>query len=1147
MSEQSAGLIVAHSHKLEELTNLVVEMTRIAPLAPLESECVLVQSNGIAQWLKRHWAEALGIAAMVDVTLPARFQWQAYRAVLGNDLPRHSPFDKDRLTWRLLRLLPEHLDAPEFAALANYMRNDTEQRKLYQLAERLADLYDQYQMYRADWLADWAEGGAIAVDEANAWQPVLWRLIRADIGAHGLSDRAQLHQRFVAKAQSLTPAQRPSGLPPRVVVFGISSLPQQMIEVLNALAHCCQVVLCVHNPSQHFWMDSIEGRDVLREIKRKRLQRKPGQAELDINNLHTETHPLLASWGKQGGDYIRMLDAFDGTQEQQKRFPKLNFDLFEEAQAPLSRLAQIQSDMLHLRSIDEARELWATLPEDDSLRFVSCHSPQREVEVLHDRLLQLFAEHEELKPSDIIVMVPDVDLYAPHIQAVFGRYGYDDSRRIPFTIADQGMRQRHPILLALEYVLKLNVERATASEMLDILQVAAVQKRFGLNGNDVEQLQQWLHEAGVRWGLHGKHREQLGLPAAEGRHSWWFGLRRMLLGYAVGRNESLRTAWLDDEPYPEVGGLAANAVGALQQLVRVLDGAFELTLQQLQPSEWCAQLTDLMECLFAAETDQDAWVLAQLQTQLNNWQDSVTAAEYDQPVTLAVVLESWLSKVDEHQLTQRFLAGSVNFATLMPMRAIPFKGVFLLGMNDGDYPRQRKPFDFDLMAHDRRPGDRSRREDDRYLFLEALLSARQWFYLSWCGRSSKDNAEQPPSVLVSQLRDHLQQLGHAAELEEHFLQPFNPAYFQATAAEHFFTYAKEWQALHSVVPSGDGSTPQVLPKWLPAGAVSLTQLKGFLEEPARWFLQQRFQCYLPEARVENQDEELFTLDGLTRWQLLHGLEEPLLEAIREAQNEEEWLEQLQHIALRLEGEGRLATGAAGATQQQFVIESGLSLWEQIQDLVAAYPEEVEAYPLSFGGNDGGADQVQVEDVLSGVRTNGAGEQLYLKLSASEIVTDKGAVRLDKLLESWLAHLLLNSDAPCTTYIVSAEHRLCLSSMETAHACHVLKQLLDWATQALCEPLPIHFELVLAGWSKAMKKGIAAFIAADDLSFHNDDAQRFYDESNDMGFHTALRLRARYMSRFYPSFADLPADERSLSIARALYLPLLEALAQEEQK
>ncbi|RUO63568.1 exodeoxyribonuclease V subunit gamma [Pseudidiomarina insulisalsae] len=1142
MSEQRAGLIVAHSHKLEELTQLVVEITRIAPLDPLDAECVLVQSNGIAQWLKRHWAEALGIATMVDVTLPARFQWQAYRAVLGHDLPRHSPFDKDRLTWRLLRLLPPMLSRPEFAALANYMRDDSDQRKLYQLCERLADLYDQYQMYRADWLADWAAGTATAADADSIWQVLLWQEICRDVGDQGLSDRAQLHRRFIARAQTLRHAERPAGLPARIIVFGISSLPQQMIEVLNALAHCSQVILCVHNPCQHFWVDSISGRDELREIKRKRQRRKPGQAELELANLHTETHPLLASWGKQGGDYIRMLDAYDATQEHVGRYGDLHFDLFDETGTPDTALNQLQSDILHLRSISEARPFWQQ-HQDDSLKFVSCHSPQREVEVLHDQLLELFSRHQDLQPSDIIVMVPDIDHYAPHIQAVFGRYPATDPRRIPFTIADQGVRHRHPILLALEYALKLSVERATASELLDIVQVRAVQERFALSADDVEQLQLWLQEAGVRWALHGEHREQLGLPAAQGRNSWWFGLRRMLLGYAVGQVEQAESDWLGDEPYPEVGGLAANAAGGLHQLVKVLDGVFQHSRQSYTPAQWNDYLTALVEELFAADDDDDAWVVSRLKSQLANWVDAVEAANYDQKVPLTVVLESWLSKVDEHQLNQRFLAGSVNFATLMPMRAIPFKGVFLLGMNDGDYPRQRKPFDFDLMAFDRRPGDRSRREDDRYLFLEALLSARQWFYLSWCGRSIKDNTEKPPSVLVSQLRDHLLQLGYKAEVQEHFLQPFNPAYFTDQAAgDDYFSYAHEWHALHLGAPTA-AVPSESLPTWLPDGPVSLRQLQNFFIEPARWLMNQRFQCYLPDTRVDNHDEETFALDGLVRWQLLERLSASLLQCVDAGDDALQWQEQMMALLGQMQRQGQLSAGAAGLDQQQQLLLDGQALWEHMQPHVLAYPQVQPPLALQFGADSG----LRVQDAVNGVRSNAVGEHVRIQLSASRLIDKRGKARYEKLAGSWLEHLLLNTQMSCRTVLISAEGQLSLPALAREQASADLERLLSWAETGLREPLPWHYELVLAGWRESLKNGPREFIASEAYAFMNDAARQSYDEGNSRAGHPPLRRKARYLARFYPDYGSLPDTPRSVQFVTEVYRPLLLALAQEEQE
>ena len=140
------GLMIIHGNRLETLRELVVDWMRTHPLGPLENEVILVQSNGIAQWLQMALAAdtdqgGSGIAAALDVQLPARFLWDSYRGVLGRDaVPEQSPLDKQPLLWRLMRLLPELLEQPEFVPLKRFLADDSDCRKRYQLAERLADL-----------------------------------------------------------------------------------------------------------------------------------------------------------------------------------------------------------------------------------------------------------------------------------------------------------------------------------------------------------------------------------------------------------------------------------------------------------------------------------------------------------------------------------------------------------------------------------------------------------------------------------------------------------------------------------------------------------------------------------------------------------------------------------------------------------------------------------------------------------------------------------------------------------------------------------------------------------------------------------------------------------------------------------------------
>ena len=366
MQELQPGLVVIHGNHLEELRALAVQWMRSHPLRPLENEVLLVQSNGIAQWLKLALAEdphngGCGIAAALDVQLPARFLWQVYRGVLGaQTTPQSSPLDKAALSWRLMRLLPSLLTNPVFASLKRFLEKDDEQRKLHQLCERLADLFDQYQVYRADWLEDWAAGrdqlqhikGTVQpLDAPNLWQAQLWRKVLADVGEGALEQsRAGVHKRFVAHLRSA--AQAPKGLPRRVVVFGISSMPAQVLEALKELSRYSQVLLCVHNPCRHHWGDIVADKDLLAHHYRRQPAREVAAAANEYGQ------PLLAAWGKQGRDYINLLDYHDEPGSYRHLLDGLNggrIDLFTEPDTA-TLLGQLQSDILELRPLPETRE-----------------------------------------------------------------------------------------------------------------------------------------------------------------------------------------------------------------------------------------------------------------------------------------------------------------------------------------------------------------------------------------------------------------------------------------------------------------------------------------------------------------------------------------------------------------------------------------------------------------------------------------------------------------------------------------------------------------------------------------------------------------------------------------------------------------------
>ncbi|MGM0982733.1 MAG: exodeoxyribonuclease V subunit gamma [Pseudomonadota bacterium] len=1189
------GFMVIHGNRLEALRGLAVAWMRRHPLGPLENETILVQSNGISQWLKLALAEdegngGAGIAAALDVTLPARFLWQAYRSVLGEDaVPPISPFDKPRLVWRLMRLLPALLDSPTFAPLARFLAEDDDLRKRHQLAERLADLFDQYQVYRADWLAAWAAGDDVILtargetrplDESQRWQAELWRALRDDIGEEGLSSsRAAVHERFIEACRTLDPGSpqltvekdRPTGLPRRVIVFGISSLPAQTLEALAAMARVSQVLLCVHNPCRHYWADIIEHKDLLR-AERRRQQRRPGMpADLAETELHLHAQPLLAAWGKQGRDYLRLLDEFDEQQAYRGLFEgeALRIDLFD---SPLgetpeetepSLLRQLQDDILELRPLAETRETWPAVDpaRDHSLRFQVAHSALREVEILHDQLLAAFSEDPTLKPRDILVMVPDVDQYAAAVQAVFGRLDPDDPRHIPFTLSDQASRHRLPLLIALEQLLRLPELRLSVSDLLDLLEVPAIRARFAIPESGLPTLRRWIEGAGIRWGLDARQRQSLDLPEGLTANTWAFGLRRLLLGYAVG--DAAEGHWQGIEPYDDIGGLEAALAGPLVALIDTLEAQWQTLAEPCDVATWGERLSRLLEACFLAEADQDLMALTRLEQALDAWQESAEEAGLTEPLPLSVVREHWLAQVDEASLSQRFLAGAVNIATLMPMRAIPFRHVCLLGMNDADYPRVQRPLDIDLMAQDYRPGDRSRREDDRYLFLEALLSARDRLSISWVGRSIIDNTEQPPSVLLGQLRDHLARgwrlAGHedddgkallATLTTEHPLQPFSEDYFREGSS--LATYAHEWRELHR--PEAEPAPPPAAePPMAPfrqESPLALAQLCHFLKAPVQAFYNTRLKVHLETEAMERLDHEPFTLDGLDHWQLQHAL----IEASRAAVEAGEPHEPAMLATLeRLERQGRLAMGGFAEQMRDKLVEPMETLFADYRQVLDEWPHALdEPLDVSLDLRDALGDGQTLEDWLGELRVNDAMERCRVLLTTSSLVK-KSKYQWRHWLTPWVAHLAGQLEGPMTTRLLSRAGGGTLAPIPAEQArAHLADIAAAWQL-GMATPLPLARDTAFAwlekgGTPQAMQRCLAGEASEEDAKAWKALETAFHGSGYN-GDH-GERGRDPYLMRQWPALEALVQSSEGggfAELAERLYAPLLHAVRKPKEK
>ncbi|MBB2494391.1 exodeoxyribonuclease V subunit gamma [Aquipseudomonas ullengensis] len=970
-----------HAPDLETLGALATRLLAQPQHDPFAPARVVVPSQGIGRWLTLQLAREQGIAMQLEVQLPSAFVWELSRQVLGQ-LPEQSAFTPVTLTWRLYDWLCEPANLQRAERLQRYLEGGDERRRL-SLAAKIADVFDQYLLYRDDWLAAWERGALCDLGADEAWQALLWRELTADGHPH----RARLLDDLLQRLYDPTPI---AGLPERLLVFGISSLPPHHLRVLDGLARHTEVVVFALNPCREAWG---EIRDIRELAKQPELS--PDEWYLDVG------HPLLASLGKQGRDFFDSLFSLASAEGgQETGLYSEDADLLDD-----SLLHALQHDILRLRTRQPDERI--VLREDDrSLELHVAHSPLREVEILHDQLLARFAADPSLTPDQVVVLTPDIERYAPYIEAVFSsRTGASrqTAPRIPFSLADRSLRAELPLLEAFLDLLALPESRFTAEEVLAWLEQPAIARRAGIESEDLPLLRDWLRDAGVRWGRDGEHRRALGLPE-DNAFTWAQGLDRLLLGFAAPPQLAGEAIPLlgDSLPLDALEGARGQLLGRLCAFVGKLAGLAE-SLQRARPlADWALDLQGLIDSLLDEREAADTLLL--LSQACAALARQATDAGIARPLELALVRQQLGTALEAGGGASGFLTGAVTFCTMVPMRSLPFRQVCLLGLDDGALPRRTPVAGFDLIGKKPRRGDRARRLDDRYLLLETLLSARDGLYLSYVGRDPRDNAVLPPSVLVSELLEAVditaaavcrselardpastaaspqQRKASAAITVAHPLQPFAPGNFQQTGQQLGFSgsWFRAAQRLAEAPllapPPFIGQLPEPGEEWL---TIEPSQLLHCFRHPARFLLEQRLGLRLADEEEAIASDEPFSLEGPAR----RGLRNLALQAV-----ERDWSEQQERRIAR--AAGWLPPG-----------ELGHALWGKLRGPVRAFA------PRLFEARPEDAPQPLLVDVtLAGVRVHGWLDGVTASGLFDWRLNAPGAWDLPGF---WLRHLLLN--------------------------------------------------------------------------------------------------------------------------------------------
>lgn len=915
-------LFVHRSNATEALVATLRSVVEVPRHALWEPESIVVQGRGMERWLSLALADALGVCANFAFPFPRHFVDETMRKILRESESLESdPYQVDALQWTVFSLLDE-VREPSVVA---YLRNDSSGSRRVQLSRQLADAFDRYLTYRSDWILKWGSG------EDTHWQAGLWRRVEGMLGPGH-------HAEYLRRSRNELERADAELLPERVSVFGVGSMPPVHLEFLAALGKRCDVHLFVLAPSPHF----------------------AGERRRQLDLFGSDGPALLSTLGEQARTQQLLLEELDST---------TGVEAFVEPTGG-TVLQVLQADLAAHRVRTE-KERVAVEPDDLSVRIHRCHGVTREVEVIHDQLLDAFDRDPSLAPHDVVVMVPKIEDYAAAIEAIFGSRG-----EIPYRISDRSKSRTTDVLRALSSWLDAASGRLELGAVLDLLAHEVIRKRFAIDERDVEELSHAVQKAGVRWGGDASHRASFDQPS-DRNGTWELALQRLWMGWSVGADCSATTV-AGIAPVGAPGSEELEAIAGLTELVSMLRQSADRARGKRSVSAWAELLAELVDALFADEQSAGLVSLREQLTQIAR--DAEGCAE---PVELAALRGELQGRLDRTGGDSGFLAGGVTFCELVPMRTIPFRVVALLGMNDGAFPRRDSRVSFDLRHVHPRLGDRSTRDDDRNLFLEAVLSARERLIITYVGRSIKDDSVLPASPVVLELLAAIEAscagAGSTRDVIEvpHPLQAFSSSYFDRAGDARLFTYRSE---LAPTAPTAEPDAPRAfLARPLEREvqtSVALGDLERFFRNPVRHFLEEQLALrfsrdldILPIREVLDPDPTLDT------WSLIDAAVGSIVAGVS-----------TEDIYTVLQQSGRFPLGSLGRIDMERIEATAMPLVDAYRGWRGEEASRRETVHLKLGGRE-----------LHGTLDEICGERLVL-------TTASRAGGLSEL-RAWIRHVL----------------------------------------------------------------------------------------------------------------------------------------------
>jgi exodeoxyribonuclease V gamma subunit len=1063
------------SNSLEKLADALGDHILEHPLPVFSHELIITQTTGMNRWLSIFLAERNKVFANFEFLRPNTFIDKIF-ALAG--IEHADLYQPEFLKWIFFSILDAADFQKRFPDVAAYYRDD--EMKRLQLSGKVADLFDQYSIYRPDYLEAWGHGRSHPelkdLSRQEKWQSWLWQKLKSDFP--GEQDRVtQANQlKDIIRHDPSFKKQLTANFS-RVTVFGLSVITPLHIEIFNLLSEHLEILFYAVNPSpETYWYDTKSD---------KQLAAIADLTGEDPDDLFFEKgNELLSNYGKVVRDAFLLL--FD-----EQTLNTLDDSLVVEWPAD-TLLEKIQDDICQNRK-DDRNTIEVNDLDDHSLQISSSYTEVRELEALHNQLLFLFKKDGTLLPKDIIVLTPDIDLYTPYIKAVFDNVPAQN--RIPYSIADRSYSGGDTLTGIIELLLDLTEETFSSERVVQLLDSAHIRKSYAIS--DIQLIRDMVRRANIRTGIEGAKDDDTYLV------SWSHGIRRLILGYAMIDAADYREDDALIYPVEYMEGEAARETLRFVGLVEDLIESLKQRTESRTLAGWKEYLSENVVNRFFKTNNEDDREFKYVLDKMAAF-DTYTGY-FGGKVDFKIFRKALKDTLFSETRSGNFITGFVTFSTMIPMRSLPFRVIAVLGLDNKKFPRTITEPAFNLITAKPRRGDRNIKDNDKHLFLETLLAAGDHLYLSYKGNDIRDNSELPPSLLIDELIDYIEKsyTGETHDVKKklitrHPLHAFSQKYNEDNPKLFFFR--PEDQQEKSMPVEGVAVAEQDF------SAVSLDQMIRFFKNPFKWYYNRSLSIYYDEAEMLLPEYEIFQLNNLE----IHNLKDILIR----------YPETAPRHTLAEEGKktGLLPLGNMAEISVDTTWESVADIKAIFGELVKGHEEETEHINLQVG-------DTTITGFINGIY---GGNQIAYSLSGSE----KKESSRKYILDAWLKHLFLTAAGKprntlfiwkATASPVVVPHNLMTQSAAMNLLSDITRLFISGHQQLIPFDPAISFNLVYG--RKDAETRFRELKGIGETNFNKDFCDAYYRKEIEQGF----------FSEEDPRYAD--RLELFQKVAEKIWLPL----------